>query len=305
MARIHKIIHDNSTASRVSPKRVLNRKRAAFVFVALLVALLAAGTAAHLYQSRSRPLAQLKPALVLPDFGPELYSLPHKQDLQLFTPGTQAGGETIAREREAARLYKYAADNGNSDAQRKLASFYEFGRGGLPKDNDQALRLYKLSADQGNAAAQLELGVVYEVGRIGIQKNDEQARYYYELAAAQGNAQAQYELGRFHEYGRGGLARDYEKAAVWYHRAAEQGHIAASYRLANLLSDYTNAKTTTVVPFLGPTRFPWLLVIAGFAISAVICGAAFWLYDRRRQKLAKVAYTLVSKDTQPAGGSPS
>jgi hypothetical protein len=166
-------------------------------------------------------------------------------------------------------------------------------------------RLYKLSADQGNAAAQLELGVVYEVGRIGIQKNDEQARYYYELAATQGNAQAQYELGRFHESGRGGLAKDYEKAALWYRRAADKGHVAARDRLADLLLDYTNAETTTVVPFRGATGFPWLLVIAGFAISAVICGAAFWLYDRRRQKLGKVAYTLVSKDTQPAGGSPS
>jgi hypothetical protein len=124
LARIHKIIHENSTASRVSAKRVLTRKRAAYVFVALLVALLAAGTAAHLYQSRSRPLAQLKPALVLPP--------------GLFTPRIYAGDATIALEREAARLYRFAADNGNSDAQRKLASFYEFGRGGLPKDNDQA-----------------------------------------------------------------------------------------------------------------------------------------------------------------------
>jgi TPR repeat protein len=34
---------------------------------------------------------------------------------------------------------------------------YENGRGGLPKDDREAARLYKLAADQGNTIAQTNL----------------------------------------------------------------------------------------------------------------------------------------------------
>ena len=40
-----------------------------------------------------------------------------------------------------------------STAQYNLGRLYETGRGGLPKDDQEALRLYKLAADQGNAVA--------------------------------------------------------------------------------------------------------------------------------------------------------
>jgi TPR repeat protein len=60
-------------------------------------------------------------------------------------------------DREAARLYKVAADQGNPVAQVSLAEFYETGRGGLPKDDREAARLYKLAADQGNVYAQAGL----------------------------------------------------------------------------------------------------------------------------------------------------
>jgi TPR repeat protein len=313
MARINKIIDENSTASRLSAKRVRDRKLAASVVVGLLLALVI-GAASHLYlSSYHRGLLTVSErgagqgAVISPSppaFGPEfLSSLPHNQLFRLFGPAAPAvGAASGPDEREAARLYKFAADKGNSDAQRKLASFYEFGRGGLPQDNDQAARLYKLSADQGNAAAQLELGVVYELGRIGTQKNDEQAQRYYQLAADQGNPQAQYALGRFYEFGRGHLSKDYRMAALWYRRAADQGQVDASYRLANLLSNDEDGDTGAQLPFIGQVGFPWRLVIAVLAISAIICGAGFWLYNHHR--LVKLSYTLVSKDnTQPAGGS--
>lgn len=38
---------------------------------------------------------------------------------------------------------------------------YSEGRGGLPKDEREAARLYKLAADQGNATAQVNLGEMY------------------------------------------------------------------------------------------------------------------------------------------------
>jgi hypothetical protein len=60
-------------------------------------------------------------------------------------------------DREAARLFKLAADQGYARAQSSLAFFYESGRGGLPKDEHEAIRLYKLAADQGNSNAQAAL----------------------------------------------------------------------------------------------------------------------------------------------------
>jgi TPR repeat protein len=42
-----------------------------------------------------------------------------------------------------------------------LGIFYEQGRGGLPKDEREAARLYKLAADQGNASAQARLARLF------------------------------------------------------------------------------------------------------------------------------------------------
>jgi hypothetical protein len=57
-------------------------------------------------------------------------------------------------DREAARLYRLAADRGDNDGQFRLGQFYANGRGGLPKDESEAARLFKLSAGQGHALAQ-------------------------------------------------------------------------------------------------------------------------------------------------------
>ena len=55
--------------------------------------------------------------------------------------------------------------------QVNLGSAYESGLGGLPKDAREAVRLYKLSADQGNALGQANLASAYERkigGRVKI-----------------------------------------------------------------------------------------------------------------------------------------
>ena len=43
-------------------------------------------------------------------------------------------------EREAARLYKLAADEGNASVRAYLGDFYEFALGGLAKDVGEAAR---------------------------------------------------------------------------------------------------------------------------------------------------------------------
>ena len=60
-------------------------------------------------------------------------------------------------EKEAARLYKLAADQGNAEAQYNLALDYANGIGGLAKNEQEAIRLFKLAADQGNSDAESRL----------------------------------------------------------------------------------------------------------------------------------------------------
>ncbi|MGC2223810.1 MAG: sel1 repeat family protein, partial [Methylocella sp.] len=77
-----------------------------------------------------------------------------------------------------------------------LGIFYSEGNGGLPKDDREAARLYKLAADQGNADGQVHLGIFYSEGRGGLPKDDREAARLYKLAADQGNVYAQGALTR-------------------------------------------------------------------------------------------------------------
>ena len=58
---------------------------------------------------------------------------------------------------EAARLFRRAADQGDSDGQNNLGAMYELGLG-VPQDNAEAVRLYRLAASQGNPNARANLG---------------------------------------------------------------------------------------------------------------------------------------------------
>jgi TPR repeat protein len=86
-------------------------------------------------------------------------------------------GGLTANDREAARLYKLAADQGNANARNNLGTFYRDGRGGLEKDDREAARLYKLAADQGNVFAEVGLGFFYETGRGGLPNKWSRARF--------------------------------------------------------------------------------------------------------------------------------
>ena len=96
-------------------------------------------------------------------------SSPQTRETQTDRPisgsSTANGRGGLAKDdREAARLYKLAADQGDAGGQVNLGFFYETGRGGLSKDNREAVRLYKLAADQGNEYAQAALKRLEEIG---------------------------------------------------------------------------------------------------------------------------------------------
>jgi putative tryptophan/tyrosine transport system substrate-binding protein len=125
-------------------------------------------------------------------------------------------------DREAARLYQLAAEQGNAAGQNNLGRFYLNGRGGLPQSDAEAARLYRLAAEQGHAFAQVNLGFLYETGRGGVRQDDAEAVRLYRLAAEQGEPIAQNKLGVFYEEGRSGLPKNANEAIRLYQLVAEQ-----------------------------------------------------------------------------------
>jgi TPR repeat protein len=140
---------------------------------------------------------------------------------------TRGTGSLTRDDREAARLYKLAADQGYASAQASLGVFYEQGRGGLPKNDREAARLYRLAADQGHATAQANLGLLYWQGRGGLPRDEIAAARLYKLAADQGSATGQVSLGFCYSQGRGGLPKDEREAARLYRLAADRGNARA------------------------------------------------------------------------------
>ena len=74
-----------------------------------------------------------------------------------------------------------------------MGFMYDKGQG-VPQDYKEAIRLYRLSAEQGNNDAQYNLGQMYSNG-LGVPQDYKEAVKWYRLSAEQGVAQAQYNLG--------------------------------------------------------------------------------------------------------------
>ena len=134
----------------------------------------------------------------------------------------------------AARLYAFAATQGDVRAQTMLGMFYRTGQGGITQDQNKANEWFKLAADKNWSPAQLALGESYAYG-WGVRQSWREAIRLYTLAANQGLAAAQTALGNL--YGKGdGVTRDYKKAIEWYLRAAKQGDMNAQFDLGYLFS---------------------------------------------------------------------
>ena len=66
--------------------------------------------------------------------------------------------------RQAVRLLRPLADQGDAPAQHNLGLMYDQGRG-VPQDYAAAVSWYRKAADQGDAIAQYNLGLMYDQGR--------------------------------------------------------------------------------------------------------------------------------------------
>ena len=133
--------------------------------------------------------------------------------------------------KEAFRLWKQLAEQGNVEAQYNLGVIYYHGQE-VPQDYKEAVRWFRLSAEQGNADAQTDLGSMYANG-TGVLQDYKEAVKWYRLAAEQGDALAHFNLGSMYHEGQG-VPQDYKEAVKWYRLSAEQGYAQAQKELGLL-----------------------------------------------------------------------
>lgn len=129
------------------------------------------------------------------------------------------GQQTVPQDyTEAAKWFRLAAEQGNTDAQSNLAWMYDEGRG-VPQDYKEAMKWYRLRAEQGDAAAQFLLGEMYDKGQ-GVPQDYTEAAKWYRLAAEQGVADAQSILGEMYDEGRG-VPQDGVLAQMWFDKSQQ------------------------------------------------------------------------------------
>jgi hypothetical protein len=138
-----------------------------------------------------------------------------------------------SRLKEAARVCRVSAEQGDAKAQAKLGSMYFHGRG-VPKDYGATLLWYRKSADQGEASGENGLGYLYFHGQ-GVEQDYAEAFSWWQMAANQGYAKAQTNLGDMYYYGHE-VPQNNAEAARWYRKAADQGYALAQYNLGYMYS---------------------------------------------------------------------
>lgn len=114
-------------------------------------------------------------------------------------------------------------------------------------ESRQDIAELRWAAEQGDADAQRDLGLKHEKGN-GAPQDDNQAVDWYRKAAAQGDAKAQWFLGGMHEEGKG-VPQDSKQALFWYGRAAEQGSLNAQVRLGEIFAEGIAVRQNLVVAY--------------------------------------------------------
>jgi TPR repeat protein len=137
-------------------------------------------------------------------------------------------GTGLRRSRkEAKKWYSLSAAHGFDSAQLNLGILLA---NDTNPDFKEALRLYRLAAQQGNVNAAYNLGLYYELGR-GVRKNRQTSFKWYLLAAEGGEPDSQCVVG-FCYFNGDGVTEDIEQAVRWYRRAAKNGSPSAMFNLS-------------------------------------------------------------------------
>lgn len=120
------------------------------------------------------------------------------------------------------------AENGDTEAQRILASAYYYGII-VEKDRKKALMWLKRAAEEGDDRALASLGEMYQKGEI-LEKDMEKG-FHLKKASRSGYIPIMVRLAFCYEQGLG-TSKDLRKAMAIYEEAEKNGNLLARYRLA-------------------------------------------------------------------------
>ncbi|MBL8773197.1 MAG: sel1 repeat family protein [Phenylobacterium sp.] len=124
------------------------------------------------------------------------------------------------------------AERGDAQAQMHLASLYETGGPGVPKDKAAARSWMRRAADGGDRLAMHNLALQLMAGDGGP-RDPEGAAAWFLRAAERGVVDSQYNLGLLYEAGRG-VDRNLREAYRWFSIAANAGDLAAREKQVDL-----------------------------------------------------------------------
>lgn len=111
-----------------------------------------------------------------------------------------------------------AAEEGDAEAQVRLAKLLLFGGAQAGAQAAEAVRWLQSAAEKGNSVAMVMLGKLYRSG-FGVLQDYGQAVKWIRTAAERGDPEGMLELGRLYRDGVG-APRDPVLAYVWFNRAA-------------------------------------------------------------------------------------
>lgn len=114
---------------------------------------------------------------------------------------------------KAMQLLSPFADQGNAEAQYRMAIMYQNGLG-VARSPEQAYKLMRAAAEQGHGLAQHGLGFMHLEGEC-TQKDPAEAAKWFRAAAEQGLPGSRMTLGMLYEQGLG-VAKDEAEAKKWY-----------------------------------------------------------------------------------------
>jgi TPR repeat protein len=108
---------------------------------------------------------------------------------------------------------------------------------GIQVDDREAAKWYYKAAEQGHKKAQFNLGQMYRYG-LGVPKDGKEAVKWYRMAAKQGHVYAQYHMGW--SYAKGwGVPRDYVRSYLWLNLVAKKGIAGAIKMLGDIKNKIT------------------------------------------------------------------
>jgi len=130
--------------------------------------------------------------------------------------------------------FKQSAEQKNAEAQRNLADMISKGIG-IEQSQEEALRWFLLSADSGDAVAMMRVANAYKDG-IGVEVNHTEAIRWFRELSEMGNSRAQFILAEM-LMNRNSICEDSNEALEWFNKSAESGNSSARYRIGVIYRD--------------------------------------------------------------------